>query len=126
MVSSVGRTLTFLLTLVRFPFAMLVDLVTARAPCPPASTGLPTPSLSCVSFALRFRLEDAAVVEATVAEEYSDCASSPVSCTTTLEPDVPRVRVPLVVLVLLEVLERVETLRGIMVGGGAGAGAGVG
>jgi hypothetical protein len=51
--SSVGLML-FLLPLPRLlPLDKLTDFVTARAPVPPALTGLPLPSLACVSFAFR-------------------------------------------------------------------------
>lgn len=38
------------------PFGTLIDLVTARAPVPPAMTGLPTPNLVCISLAFRLRV----------------------------------------------------------------------
>lgn len=77
MVSSTG--LEIVLTRVRFPLTTLVALVTARAPCPPAITGLPTPSLSCVAFAFRTRLDDATDSDTWVVEDCSACDSFPVS-----------------------------------------------
>ena len=62
MAASVGFTL--LLPLPRFPFCdRLAVRVTARAPCPPAAVGLPTPSLYCVSLA-RLRGGGAGAVDA--------------------------------------------------------------
>ena len=53
-VSSVG--LRLLLLFARLLLETLIDLVTARAPDPPATTGLPTPNLNCASFAFRVRV----------------------------------------------------------------------
>jgi len=52
-VASLGFVL--LLDFARFPFELEDDLVTARGPVPPASTGFPTPSFVCSSLALRVR-----------------------------------------------------------------------
>jgi hypothetical protein len=68
------------LLLPRFCLDTLVDFVTARAPLPPATTGLPTPSLVCVSFALRVLV----VIAGTGGSESrigSDSSSSSVSWT---------------------------------------------
>ena len=100
MAASVGFTL--LLPLPRFPFcAILAVRVTLRAPLPPATAGLPTPSLYWVFFARRVRggntgatSDSEECTEGRLVSKSSAyvLSSSSVSCIITEDEDAPRRR----------------------------------
>ena len=133
-----GLTLV-LLGLPRLLLDTLTDLVTARAPVPPAMAGLPFPSLVCVSFALRVRVAgggDGAGVDSTsegagssfsvsfavsgsgATAVSSSSSSSSVSCIMTEPLDGPR-DLPLVRRLEVLVAEMVRELGVAAVLGGA-------
>lgn len=122
MAASVG--LTLLLPLPRFPFCeRLPERVTERAPLPPATIGLPTPSLYCVSFALLVRGGGTARTSGSeggaegtsVPGSSVSALSSSVSCIIRDEVDAPLKRAP--------VPEREASLvEGARWGGGGGVG----
>lgn len=127
-VCSLGAMTMLLLALPRPAFATLRVLVTERGPEPPAIAGLPMPSLSCVSFALRARDADAPAVASIGGSTrvvavcwLLSCSTS--SWTTTLEVEVKRVFVEDV---RLDVRERVEARRAEGAGAGGGGGRGGG